>query len=84
LQIEVAITSDDGGATFRADYIGGATGIICLTETFELNNEIPSVTSVNTTDLTNILITCNGGKTFSAGLIRAVVYYDTFLDMANV
>jgi len=81
LRVDTEITSDDGGASFAAAYTGGASGSICATETFDKNNKINSMTTEVTTDITNILITCSGGKTFSAGVIRAIVYYEGFIDM---
>jgi len=84
LRVDTEITSDDGGNAFAAAFSGGSSAVICAAETFELNNKIYKIISSDTTTLTDILITCNGGKTFSAGVIRAIVYYDTFIDMADV
>lgn len=81
LRVDTALTSSDGGTTFSAAYATGATQSIGTGIAFAKNTKKdaffnPNAASPITSGTTTITVTCDGGKTFSAGgQVTAVCYY---------
>ncbi len=87
LRVDTLITSDDGAVSWSAAYITGATQSIAAAQAFAQNTKVntwfdASGDSPITTNVTKIQITPNAG-TFSAGVVRAIVYYYQFAAMAD-
>jgi len=87
LRVDVAITSGDGATSWTAAYATGSTQSITTGQAFTKNTKVnkmfdPNVATPITTGTTTITITPNSG-TFSAGVVRAVCYYETFTAMGN-
>ena len=85
LNVDLVITSGDGGTTWSAAYSAGiAAQSICTGQAYARNTNISLIfdSSVNSPIVTGsagtITITCDGGKTFSGGFIRAVIYFEEF------
>jgi hypothetical protein len=91
LRVDTLIASGDGGTTWSAAYSGGAAAQAITTgQAFAKNTKAnqmfdPNVNSpLVTSSVGTITITCDGaGPTFSAGVIRAIVYYEDFTAMGN-
>lgn len=83
LRVDTAVTSGDGGTTWAAAYSGGSTTSLCTGQAFTKNTKVNSMhVDEITSNTTNVTITPNSG-TFSAGVIRAIVYYDYFATLAD-
>ena len=80
-KVEEEITSADGGTAWAAAYSGGSTLSICTAQSFLVDTKYNSFVTGNTAGVTNITITCNGGKTFAGGVIRIISYVKTLLEM---
>lgn len=73
-RVETAITSGDGGTTFSAAFATGSTAALSSGTLFAKDTKIISYTTDVTTDTTTITLTCDGGKTFNAGVVRCTVW----------
>lgn len=73
-RVETAITSGDGGTTFSAAFATGSTAALSSGTLFAKDTKILSYTTDVTTDTTTITLTCDGGKTFNAGVVRCTVW----------
>lgn len=87
LRVDTAITSGDGGTSWSAAYSGGATQSIATGQAFTKNTKVskffdPNAASPIASAEVDITITPNSG-TFSAGVVRAIAYYEAFTAMAN-
>ena len=86
LRVDTAITGD--GTTWSAAYTGGSTQAITSGQVYTKNTKVnvmfdpysatPNVVGSPAT----ITVTCTNGN-FSAGVVRAVVYYDDFVALSN-
>jgi len=89
LRVDTLVASADGGTSWAATYSGGATQAIgAAGQVFTKNTKVNAMFNDTTeTDIVSsevdILIDCNGAYTFSAGVIRAIVYYETFTAMGT-
>jgi hypothetical protein len=84
LRVDTAITSGDGGTAWSAAYSGGSTTAIASAKAFAKQTKASLIqTGEITSDTTNVVITCDGGKTFSAGVVRAIVYYRVLTAMGD-
>jgi len=88
LRVDVELTSSDGGSSFTAQFIGGSALQVTTTGAFTQNykeNVFHDAIGSATSDVTNLRITCNNSKTFSAGgKITAVVYYQSLTSLQSV
>ena len=89
LRVDEIITSGDGGTTFGAIFATGSTATIAANTTaFAANTKVNTffnayaATNI-TTGTTTITVAPNSG-TFSAGKVRAIVYYYAFDTMASL
>jgi len=82
LRVDTAITSGDGATSWAAAYSGGASDAIASGQAFTKNTKVNSLVTATITSEADIVITPNSG-TFNAGVIRAIVYYETFDTMAD-
>jgi hypothetical protein len=81
LRVDAALTD---GETWDAAYSGGSTESICTGQAVAKSTKVNSLASAVVTSETDIAITKNGGGSFTAaGTIRAIVYYETFDNMAD-
>lgn len=82
LRVDTALTT---GETWDAAYSGGSTDAICSSQAVAKNTKVNSLTSATVTSEADIAITKNGGGAFTAaGVVRAIVYYETFEAMASI
>ena len=90
LRVDTALTSSDGGTTWTAAYLTGATQQIGAGLAFAQDTKHSQMFDANAaTDIASgevdIRVTCDAAKTFIAGgVVRAIVYYENFTAMANV
>ena len=87
LRVDTLITSGDGATSWTAAYGTGATATIATGQAFTKNTKVNAFFDANaataiTSDLTDVVITPNS-NTFSAGVVRAIVYYIDVEAMAN-
>jgi hypothetical protein len=82
LRVDTAITSGDGATTWSATYTGGSILAISTGQAFTKNTKVDSMSGGIVTSETDIIITPNSG-TFSGGVVRAIVYYETFTAMSD-
>ena len=84
LRVDTAITSGDGGTTWSAAYVNTPTTAICSGKAFTKSTKYNAVHPAYelTTDVVTITITPNSG-TFSAGVVRGVVFYELPAVIAN-
>lgn len=88
LRVDTAITGDGGYALWQAQYAGGSvTQLIVGAGTNTKNDKFNTMYEPNTTASvadaeTDITLTPVGGN-FTAGVIRAIVYYWDFIAMDN-
>lgn len=87
LRVDTLIASGDGAASWAAAYKTGATQAIATGQAFAKNTKVNKNFDTNadtdiTTDVTKITITPNAG-TFSAGVVRAIVYYEAFIALPD-
>lgn len=84
LRVDTLITSGDGGTTWKADFVNTPTTAICTAQAFAKNTKFNAIHPAYevTTGVVTITITPDAG-TFSAGVIRAIVYYEDITAMAN-
>jgi hypothetical protein len=84
LRVDTLIASADGGTTWKADYVNTPTTAICTAQAFAKNTKVDAIHPAYeiTTDVVSITITPDAG-TFSAGIVRAIVYYENITAMAN-
>jgi hypothetical protein len=89
IRVDTLVTSGDGGTSWAATYSGGATQAIGgAGQAFTQNTKVSAAFNDTTeSDVpgseVDILIDCDGAHTFSGGVVRAVVYYETFAAMGN-
>ena len=82
LRVDAALTATE---LWDAAYSGGSSSAIASSQAVAQNTRVNSMTTDVTTDVTNIIITKNGGGSFTAqGTIRAIVYCDVFTAMGDV
>lgn len=83
LRVDTAITSGDGGASWAAAYSGGSTTALATGQAFTKNTKVNTlhVDEIAASEV-DITITPDSG-TFSAGVIRAIVYYEVLDAMAD-
>jgi hypothetical protein len=87
LRVDTLITSGDGATSWAAAYATGATQSIATGQAFTKSTKVNAFFDANgATDIasgtTTITITPNAG-TFSAGVVRAICYAETFTAMAD-
>lgn len=84
LRVDTAVTSGDGGTSWSADYVNTPTTAICSSQAFTKNTKYNALHAAYeiTTDVVTITITPNSG-TFSGGVIRAVVYYESLTALSD-
>lgn len=84
LRVDTLITSGDGGTTWKADFVNTPTTAICTAQAFAKNTKFNAIHPAYevTTGVVTITITPDAG-TFSAGVIRAIVYYEDITAMAD-
>lgn len=68
---------------WTAAFSGGNTATICTGQDVAQNTKVNSFSGGLTTNTTQITLTAEGGN-FSAGNVRAIVYYDTFTAMSSL
>jgi hypothetical protein len=89
LRVDTALSSSDGGTTWSAAYIDGSTASVASGKEFAQNTKQDTFFDAHAaTDITSaetdITVTADGGKTFIAGgVVRAIVYYQTFTAMGD-
>ncbi len=78
LRVDTEITSSDGGTTWTAVYVNTPTTAITSGELLTKSVVFKAVHPVYeiTTGTVTITVSMNAGKLFSAGVIRAIVYYE--------
>jgi hypothetical protein len=83
LRVDTAITSATG-VSWTAAYVNTPTTAICSGQAFAKNTKFNAIHPAYeiTTDVVTITITPNA-DTFTGGVVRAIVYYETFDAMAN-
>ena len=85
LRVDTLITSGDGGTSWTATYTGGAAQAIgAAGQAFTKDTKVNAMFNDTTeTDIiaseTDVLIDCDGAYTFSAGVVRAIVFYEVFV-----
>lgn len=79
LRVDTAVT---GCTSWYAIFQGGNTSLIAVDCNNAKNTKINSFSGGFTVNTTNIAIFKNGND-FTGGVIRAIVYYDTFVDMPD-
>lgn len=88
MRVDTLITSGDGGTTWGAIFATGSTATVAANTTaFAKNTKVGTWFNENaataiTTGTTTITVAPNSG-TFSAGVIRAICYAQTFTAMAD-
>lgn len=84
LRVDTAITSGDGATSWAAAYVNTPTTAICSGQAFTKSTKYKALHAAYelTTDVVTITITPNSG-TFSAGVVRAIVYYEALDAMAD-
>jgi hypothetical protein len=84
LRVDTAITSGTG-TTWTAAYVNTPTTAICSGQAFAKNTKYGALHSAYevTTGIVTITITPNTG-TFTAGVIRAIVYYNDLDAMSSL
>lgn len=84
LRVDTLITSGDGGASWKADFVNTPTTAICTGQAFAKNTKFNAIHPAYeiTTGVVTITITPDAG-TFSAGAIRAIVYFEDITAMAD-
>ena len=84
LRVDTEITSGDGATSWAGDYLNTPTTAICSGKSFAKNTKYNALHAAYeiTTGTVTIVITPNSG-TFSAGVVRAIVYYETLVAMEN-
>ena len=80
LRVDTKIT---GATTWSAAFSGGNTAAICATEATAQNTKVNSFSGGLATGTTNITITATGPN-FTAGVIRAIAYYEDFVTMDSL
>ncbi len=83
LRVDTAITSDNATKTWTASFSGGNSQAVCTGEVFTINTKVGSWSGGLTSNTTNILVTAAAGS-FTAGVIRAIVYYNVFTAMGSL
>jgi hypothetical protein len=73
----------EGATTWSAAFSGGNTASICTEIALAKNTKVNSLSGGLATATTQITLTAVGPN-FSAGVIRAIVYYDYFTAMASL
>jgi hypothetical protein len=81
-KVTTAIESGDGATSFTITYTGGSTAVAMSGGAFTLSTKLSRLhpTYELTTNTTQAAITPNSG-TFSAGVVRIVVYYESIVDL---
>ena len=79
LRVDTAIT---GATSWDAAFSGGNTAAIVTGAALALNTKINSFSGGLTTNTTQITLTA-GGSNFTGGVVRAIVYYESFTAMAD-
>ena len=80
LRVDTAIT---GAVSWNAAFSGGNTAAIVTGAAVTLNTKINSFSGGLTTNTTQIALT-PGGSNFTGGVVRAIVYYETFTAMGSL
>jgi hypothetical protein len=85
LRVDTAITSGDGATSWTAEYTNTPTTAITSGQAFTKNTKANFIHPAYelTTGTVTITITPNA-NTFSGGVVRAVVYYEDFVDMKDL
>jgi hypothetical protein len=83
LRVDTAITSG-AGASWSAVYVNTPTTAICSGQAFSKNTKFNAIHPAYeiTTGTVTITVTPNTG-TFTAGVVRAVVYYESISTLSN-
>ena len=90
LRVETALTTSDGGTTWSAAFATGSTAACATNALFAQNTKVNTFFNYNaatgiTTGTTTITVTADSNKTFQAGgIVRAIVYYWTFVAMGSL
>ncbi len=82
LRVDTEITSISG-TTWSASFSGGSTSAICSGQAFTKNTKVNSLVNDIITSEADIVITPDTDG-FTAGVIRAVVYYTNFTAMGDL
>jgi hypothetical protein len=82
--VDTAITADTG-VSWAAAYVNTPTTAICSGQAFTQNTKFNAVHPAYevTTGTVTITITPNAG-TFTAGVVRAIVYYEALDQMSSL
>ncbi len=83
LRVDTAVTSGDGATSWTATYSGGLTSSITTSRPFAQNTKFNSLVGGDAASEVDIDITPDA-HTFSGGVIRAIVYYETFVAMDSL
>jgi len=84
LRVDTLVTSGDGATSWSAAFSGGSATSLATGQAFTKNTKIDVMLAGTeiTSGLTDITITPNSG-TFSAGAVRAIVYYDDLVALSS-
>ena len=88
LRVDTLITSGDGSTAWSAAYTGGATQAIASGQAFTKNTKVNTMfdpftaTPLVVSSVATITISATAG-TFSAGVVRAICYYEDFTAMGT-
>ena len=88
LRVDTLITSGDGSTAWSAAYTGGAAQAIASGQAFTKNTKVNTMfdsfaaTPLVVGSVATITISATAG-TFSAGVVRAICYYEDFTAMGN-
>ncbi len=85
LRVDTAVTFTEDGATWTAAYVNTPTTAICSGQNPAANTKFNAIHPAYelTTDTVTITLTPNDHE-FAGGVIRAIVYYETFDAMASL
>lgn len=85
LRVDTAITSDNATKTWAADYVNTPTTAITTGQVFDANTKFNAIHPAYeiTTDTVTITITAAAGL-FTAGVVRAIVYYEAIDAMSSL
>ena len=88
IRVDTALTSSNGGASFTAQFVTGTALLVTSSGAFTKNfksDVFHDAIGSSTSAISNLRITCNGGKLFSAGgKVTAIVYYSAISSMNDV
>jgi hypothetical protein len=85
LRVDTAITSDNATKTWAADYVNTPTTAITSGQVFDANTKFNAIHPAYeiTTGTVTITITAAAGS-FTGGVVRAIVYYESLDNMSSL